>query len=460
MARLGVQLAVLAYMTRVLGRDEFGHYTVALAVYVLVDAVADAGMGAAVLQRPEMPAAEVARCHRAARLAGLGAGLLAWALAPLVGLAAGEAECAPLLRVLGVAAVLRGGAAVPVALLVRDLRFVTAALVDTASAVARAAVVVALGSAGLGALAFAWGAVAEVLGQAVLGATFARVPRASPRGEAILPPVDVLRSGRRLATGAVLALAGARIERVLVARLLGAAAAGTYGFAHGLAFLAVERAGGSVGRVAMPIYGRLRHDREAAARAWLTATRWMGATLLPASLAVGILADPLLRAFADPRWWDAAPALRGLSVAAALAAAAGTPFTLWKATGRERMWRDWQGAALVLLVVGVALASRWGLAGVVAFMVLRAAAAAATSAIVSARMLGIRPAEHLRAVAPAVASAAVAAMAATAAMGTAPTAVAESLAGGVVFGGVFGACLVATDAGARRRVAATSLRGR
>ncbi len=396
--RLALQLGLLVFMTRILSPAVYGHYAVALAAWTLMEGLADLGMGTTVAQRQDVNPQMARSCWRAALLSGLLWGAVLGGSAPWVGSLTRIPEVVPLVQVMALALALRGLANVPLALLVRDFRFKAVALTETAAAVARTALVVGLGREGWGASSFAVGLVGE-WGVTALLAT-AAVRGRTAGGGPFLPAMTLLRAGVHQCSGAFIAGLALRLERLLIARWLGAGAAGTWGFAQSLAFMPIDRLGPSLGRVAFPIYAKLQGNPQDMARAWLGATRAVASLLVPLSLIIVVLAGPLLKIATSPQWWSSAQTVSLLGLAALLLSLNGTPFTLWRATGRERLYRDFQVGSLLILVTGLAMVRPLGLPGIIGFALLRALATVALGQWISSRLLHLSFGDWWRAVSP------------------------------------------------------------
>jgi PST family polysaccharide transporter len=120
----------------------------------------------------------------------------------------------------------------------------------------------------------------------------------------------------------------------------------------------------AVNKVTLPIFGRVREDREELATHLSSAVAAICACAFPVSAICAGLAHPLIEAVYGPRWDAAAPALYGLSVLAA-ATVVGTLFIdALFALGRSYFLLTTQVVSVVLLIPGIYLGVRIdGIAG-------------------------------------------------------------------------------------------------
>ena len=159
--------------------------------------------------------------------------------------------------------------------------------------------------------------------------------------------------------------ASGNIDKLLVARFLGATALGLYSLAFRVLQLTLAVCG-QVGRVVLPTFARLQDDRERLARAFLAVTESVSLALFPAMTLTILLAPIGVPAVLGEAWADAVVPLQllaAMTIPCILLSFMG-PLTV--AVGRA----DWEFrfsvvgmiAALVSFPVGL----QWGIIGVAA----------------------------------------------------------------------------------------------
>lgn len=313
LATLVAQLAQILVLARWLSPAEFGLAATALAVTTFLAGLSDLGLTNALVHRDTLTDKAWASAWWASAVAGaalLGLSLLA--AAPLEG-AMRLPGLAGLLIAAALALPLTGPAAVYQAHLQRHLRFRRLAVAEIVAALLGLAVALTWAWVRREAMAFVAGHVAHALARAIALALVAPLRPAPRLRLAELRPVAGY-SGYQLAER-VAAHALMSLDRLLVARLLGPAAAGHYFMASQIAFKPAALLGPFTARTLMPLLARIRAERERTASSYLRA---LSSLSLAAALVYMLLlgaAGPLVTLMLGPGWEPAVPVLQILCVA-------------------------------------------------------------------------------------------------------------------------------------------------
>lgn len=251
-------LAIFLVMVRLLGPAEFGLIALALVFTSIGTELLGYSVSQVLVQRSELPARLTATVFWL--IAGLLAALTAVLVtaAPLVAALFGAPELAGLLRWLCIAAVLHGLAAVPLALLSRDLRFDVIAKRSLAMIVVGGAVGIPMAMAGAGAMALvALHLVQGVVSAVILFGATRFVPlMAFDRAH--------LQAVRRYVLGVVgnrmVGLFDERAAQVAIGLVLGPAAVGYYNVAMRLIDILIRMFVVPVNQVAMPAIARVQAE--------------------------------------------------------------------------------------------------------------------------------------------------------------------------------------------------------
>ncbi len=365
-ATLVSQLVQLVVLARWLTPAEFGLAAVALAVTGFMWGFADLGMTNALVQRESSPEKTWASAWWAAASSG------AVLCVALVALAGGIATVlrleglAPLLWIAALSLPFFGPAAVFQARLQRQLRFKRLALGEIGAAVIALAVAVAW---------ILWRAepMALIAGQlALVGSRFVLLGALS--GLRPLPRLQVADLRPLSGFGAfqmgerALNNAAGNLDRLLVAALLGPAAAGFYSMAAQIALKPAALFGPFVTRTLLPLLARMQGDRARMASAYL---RSLSLLALPASVVYALLlglADPLLRAVLGTGWEPAIPVLRVMAVLGFLIVMGNALGNLVLALGKAGVSFGVNVLVLTARVLAILAGSRYGTLGVAVAM--------------------------------------------------------------------------------------------
>lgn len=322
---LGVQrvvgLAVTAaggiLLARLLTPEIFGLYAIlAFAIGVGV-ALSDLGLGAALIQRPDLdPRAMLGTAFTLSLGLAVALALAIVVLAPFLArwLAATTDVTAPLrcLAPLVVLASLRMPAAV---LLERRLAYLPLTIADTADTLIFFAVAVAAAAAGAGLWSFVLGALAaRAANVGILWVVTRPTPRPGWSWREFAP---ALKFGILFQGSALVTLARDAALPTVVAAWSGVAAVGLLNWAATLALQPLQIVT-IAGKVLFPALSRLQGDAPRFAEAIGRALNRVATILYPAALLLLAGADPIVRLVYGEAWAAGVPAVRLFSVAALL----------------------------------------------------------------------------------------------------------------------------------------------
>jgi PST family polysaccharide transporter len=356
-----VNLIVIAILARLLTPADFGVVAIAYTVSGLATLLVDGSFGMVLVQRREISSGVIGASLLLSCLLGAAfGGVIVAASAPLEQFFEFP-ELRDVLRVLGLALPVSAVAAVWMALLQRASRF---GVLTINSAVAQisygiAAVLMALG--GMGMWSLVW---AQVIGSSI-EAFLAFL--AGRRGYAVSLDRealrDVLRSGGMFTLSKFFNWGAGNVDRVVIGRLLDAAALGFYSRASTLMATAQQLIGTGAVRVLFSTFSRMQHDRERLLKAFDRAlsTAIIGSTLISAFMI--LFADIIVHILLGDQWTAAVPLIQALFAAfvcrSGYVVAEAVPLAL--GLGKASAFR--QAAQFVLVIAGAAIGARFGVVG-------------------------------------------------------------------------------------------------
>jgi O-antigen/teichoic acid export membrane protein len=358
-----------AFVTaRLLSPSDFGLVNMAAFFTVFTNVVAEFGIGAAVLQMPELEGrvvaqlntASVAMCAMAYGVTVLGAPLIA---------AFFKSDQLRLLVVLnGLGLLITGFQVVPIGLLQKDLDFRRLSVAEAVQAVLQATVTVGCALSGFAYWSLVAGALAGRFGAAILTYYWKPAPFALPRWKDIDAP---MRLGGHVAVSRLAVAAYQMSDGVIVGRRLGAAALGVYQLAMTLASAPTDKIGMLIMRVTGPLFARVQQDAELVRRYFRLVSESLTLTVFPLMFGLAIIA-PQAVAMLGPKWSAAVGPIRWLAVfmgARTLSVLVSQVLTSLRYT-RFNMWISLLSSLVMPLAFFVA--SRWGTAAVAACWVILA----------------------------------------------------------------------------------------
>jgi O-antigen/teichoic acid export membrane protein len=389
-SRFGVALI----LARLLAPHEYGLAGMVLVFASFVLVFSDLALGAALIQRRRLDEDDRSTVF----WTGVGAGIVFTALGvALSGPIAefyGEPAVRPLFAALSLTFLVTSLGTTQAALLTRDMNFRGLEIRQMTATVLGAATGIAVAVYGFG----AWAIVIQQL-------TIASVSTAllwrfvDWRPSARFSPTSLRQLGRFSANvfgQRLLYYAGRSVDKVLVGKVLGAAALGVYGLAYNVILAPFHQIAGPIQQVLFPAFSHLQDDPARMAAVWIRVTRLVGAISIPALLGLIVVAPDFVSVVLGDRWEAASPVIRILAWVGLIQSLQTLNGDILQALNRTgilfRYTLVWFGASLTAFAVGL----QWGVIGVAACYAIAATLVEPLNAYVTARALGISVWEFFR----------------------------------------------------------------
>jgi PST family polysaccharide transporter len=376
-----------------------GYATVYLGLVALIN---EFGLSAAIVQQRHLREDQIARLGGLSVLLGIFFFAVTAGCSGLVAAFFDDPRVRPVLLVLGSTFIIRGVSVLPRSLLTRDLRFRTLAWVDGIEAMALTATTVALALLGARHWSLVWGSLAGTAAGTVAALLWARHPVAWP---ARLGEIgESVRFGWHVAVSRVTWYVYSNADFAVVGRMLGPAALGAYSFGWTIANIPVERVSAIVGRVTTGIFASVQDDRAALRRYLLTVTEGLAIITFPAAIGLALVAREFVLVVLGREWEAAIVPLALLVFYSSFRSITLLFAQILIALGEARRNMRFNIiAALVLPALFVAGASLRGTAGVaMAWIVGFPIVFVPFFMRHTFRLIGLRTADYLRALWPAV----------------------------------------------------------
>jgi PST family polysaccharide transporter len=390
-------------LVRLLEPHAFGLVALAGAMLHVLTQLQGSGMWSALVHRREgieQAAASALLFLGVTSLAGYAA---CFAAAPLYARALGAPELTDVVRALALLLPIRALAAVPAALIERDLDYRSRSKAELAGAAVQLGVAVGLAAAGFG----VWSLVAGTLAGAA-----AEVPllwllapsRPSPRKADLTSLRELVRYGRPVAGARILNIVSSTLDSVAVGRILGTAAAGFYAVGFRLASFPNSVIGYVIGRAMFPVYSLVQDDPAACKRLYVQQLQRVALFVVPLSVALIVAAEPLVVTLLGESWRVVVTPVRILGVFGLVSSFLFPCTALWRGAGRPQLelWFA-LGHLLVYAPTVFVLTHAYGLTGAASALVIAWGAVAVPAVVVTFRLLGLQARDLGRALAPSLA---------------------------------------------------------
>jgi polysaccharide transporter, PST family len=358
-----LQFGSTVILARFLAPAEFGIVAMAMPLLALAAALTDLGFAQAIMQRQNLTHAQVSSLFW---LNGMVSAAIAAALlvsSPLVAVLYREPDVTPVLASLSAVVLLNGLSMAPVAVLLRNMRFVQLTVADLAAMLVRLGVTVWAAWAGFSYWSLVMGQLAGAL--TTMAGAFLVSGWLPSWPKMVEGTREIARFGMNL-TGVSLATFFTQLaDNMIVGALAGKVAIGLFERSHTLILQSLMQLLGPIGRVALPLLARVRDDAALYRRTFvrmLLLCLWLST---PVMLFCLIMPDAIILFLWGERWAEAIPILRFFAVWGLA-----TPvfwLTGWLYITEGRTGRQFRLTAITALisVASFFIGVRWGAFGVV-----------------------------------------------------------------------------------------------
>jgi O-antigen/teichoic acid export membrane protein len=156
----------------------------------------------------------------------------------------------------------------------------------------------------------------------------------------------------------------ANIDALLVGKLLGTTATGTYAVAQNLASIPISKVAGVLSQVALPAFSHIQDQKERVQGSYVLALRCVAMLAFPVGFGLAAVAVPLLDLVLGDKWKGVQLVFQILAFSIPFRLMSSFDSPLLLALGLPKVLLQNRIISLILLVIGLILASRWGLVGV------------------------------------------------------------------------------------------------
>lgn len=363
-ARIGLQLASVVVLARLLTPGQFGLVAMVTAVIGVAELLRDFGLSVASVQAKDVSRAERGNLFWANTALGTACAVVAAALTPAIVALYDEPALTSVVPPLAAVFVLSGMTTQYRADLARHLRFGTVAAADLAGPAAGIAAAIALGAAGAG----VWALVAQ---QLVGAATTLVVVVAAGRWWPGRYRRDVtirrfFKFGAAVLGTQLLSYVTRNVDNVVLGAVRGPTDLGLYSRAYQLVMVPVNQINAPLTNVAVPVLARVQDDVAALTAGLRRAQLVACYVTVPVLGVVAALADPLVTLLLGDQWTQVPPILAVLALGGIFRAVAQIAYWAYLATGRTSQLlrlQLWTQPIMIVLVAGGVV---WGPVGVAA----------------------------------------------------------------------------------------------
>jgi len=310
-AEFTLRLVSLMVLARLLGPKDFGLVGMVTALTGVLVLFRDFGLSAAAIQRPIVTEEQLSTLFWINIFVGAGLTLLTAAMAPVVAAFYHEPRLVAVTGVLASSFIFNAAGVQHGALLQRQMRFTTLAVISTISLVVSSSIAIGGAMAGYG----YWALVAMALTAPIINTlgfwlTTAWVPGQPRRRVGIR---SMMHFGGTITLNGLVVYIASNFEKVLLGRFWGADALGIYGRAYQLINIPTGNLNAAAGEVAFSALSRLQDDPDRLKSYFLKGYSLVLAMTVPMTVACALFADDMIFVLLGPKWKAAASIFRFLA---------------------------------------------------------------------------------------------------------------------------------------------------
>lgn len=366
-----VQVLAIVILARQLTPADFGLFAMVAAFIAVSEVFKDLGLTIATVQRQDITESQVSTLFWLNAALGVLVAAVMAAISPLLVVLYGEEALLRIMPAVALALVFTGFAAQHLALLRRQMRFATLAVIQTGAEVIAFAAAIAAAVYGFGIWALVIQRLAWSLAM-VCGAWFACDWR--PRGFGPLREVrGLIRFGGNVTGAMILGRLAANLDKVLLGWYSGAALLGMFERAQKLVVMPIRNLNMPLASVALPVLSRLNDEPHRYRDAYRAMAERLAMLVAPVAGLMIASSDRVIALILGDQWTEAAPILAWMGLSAMYMPVTYTLSWLYMSQGRDRemMRASIVNAVLTFVALGIGLpggpvgvAAAYALAGI------------------------------------------------------------------------------------------------
>ena len=358
----GLKFAISVLLARLLTPEAFGLVGMIVVFTGFASLFADAGFGAALVQREEIEERHLSSVFWLQAGLGILLTLMLAAIAPLVAQFYGEPVLKVLTMFVAIQFTIESLGTVQTALFRRKMDFKKITIVKLVATVVSGGVAIVLALLDYGVWSLVWQTVlnttADVAAVWILSSWY---PQFLFRRSAIRELLSY--SGNLLGFNAINYWTR-NSDDLLIGRYVGSAGLGIYNRAYETMMLPIYLIRGIIGEVMFPTLSRLQKDVDHVRRVYLRATRTIGFISIPMMCGLMVVAESFVLALFGPKWEAVVPVLRVLCLIGIKQPVSSTTGWIFKSQGRTDQMFYWNLVVSTATVLSFIVGVQWGVLGV------------------------------------------------------------------------------------------------
>ena len=367
-----LRFTTMAILARLLSPSDFGLMGMISVVTALAQSFADMGLGAAIIQRQNVPRTHLSSIFWTNVLTGIFLFLCILLARPLAVLYFKQPQLTTYLIIAAGIFLIAPWGAVFAALLTKELRFETLAKIDTTNTIISSFSAVAFALSSFGVLSLILSELlASLVNIIILFLLFRKIwlPQLHFQLREVRNYLGfgIYQTGER-----VLNYFTANVDYIIIGRFLGPASLGFYTLAYNLMTFPLHKINPIVTRVAYPAFSKLQQDNVKIREGYCKIINYITAVSFPMLAGMFVVAPEFVRFVYGAQWEPSIIVLQIFCVVGAFKSLGNPVGSVLLAKGRADIAFYWNVFTVIVVSVAVMLCVSWGITGVAyAIMILQ-----------------------------------------------------------------------------------------
>ncbi|RCS22209.1 lipopolysaccharide biosynthesis protein [Phyllobacterium salinisoli] len=361
--KMGLQFLSVVILARLLAPEDFGLIASVGPIVAFVGLFQNLGLQQAVIQRKQIDQRQLNQVFWISALVGLGSTIIVAALAPAVAAFYGDIRMTGITIAAGLPLFFGSLAALPFALMNRQLQFGQLAINDVITAVAGLLAVIAAAYAGMGYWSLVIGpAVSAVV--ALLAAW--RAAGWTPNRPELAVDRDIISFGANLTGFNIVNFFSRNLDNILIGKYSGAVELGYYDRAYKLLLFPLQNINQPLTRVMIPLLSRVQDDKPRFRDIYMRTNWLLAAITIPGIAALTLTSGQVVGILFGERWLPVAPIFAWLGIAGLIQPVSSTTGWIFICQGRTKTMFRWGLYSSLTTVLSFIVGLQWGAVGVAA----------------------------------------------------------------------------------------------
>ena len=354
--------AATIILARLLTPQDYGLIGMMAVIVNFVSMFKDLGLATATIQKEEIGDQQISTLFWFNVALSFGVFVFTVAIAPLVSWFYGDARLTWITAVYAIGFVFGGLAVQHEALLRRQMRFLSLAIVEVVSLLVGITVAIALAWRGVHYWALIFSQLSQGLSYTIGVWIVCRWRPGLPvRGSGVR---SMLVFGRNLTGFGVVNYFARNLDNLLIGKFWGSQQLGLYAKAYQLLLLPIEQINTPIAAVAIPALSRLNDDPERYRAAYLRILEKIAIVTMPGTALMIVTADWIVQIVLGPQWMEASRIFALLGIAGLIQPIANTTGWLFMTQSRTHHMFQWGIIGSTMIIISIVAGLPWGAVGV------------------------------------------------------------------------------------------------